>query len=103
MVIVSQSKSEIINFDNVFSLYVDTWISEDSGTEPDCCWCIKAEKAQDNLICQYLGEYKTEERAKEVLQELTKAFVERRITKDAQKFLGYSSMPEDTYFEMPEK
>ena len=69
MIILSQDKKEIVNFENVFMLYIDTWSSEEFATEPDC-WCIKAEKAQDNLICAFLGEYKTEERAKEVLQEI---------------------------------
>ncbi len=74
MTIVSQDKTEIINYDNVFSLYVDTWSSEEFATEPDC-WCIRAEKAQDNLIYAFLGEYKTEERAREVLRELINRIV----------------------------
>ena len=78
MVIVSQDKKTIYNFNNINCIFINS----------------------DNEI---RGRYKTEERAKEVLQEFTKAFVERRITKDAQKYFGYSSMPEDTYFEMPEK
>ena len=93
MVIVSQDKKTIYNFNNINCIFIN------SDNE------IRV--IDNNYIEGYsgdlLGRYKTEERAKEVLQEFTKAFVERRITKDAQKYFGYSSMPEDTYFEMPEK
>lgn len=69
MIIVSQDKMEIFNFEETFRLYVDNWSNEEFATEPNC-FCIKAEKSSDNMICAYLGEYETEERAKEVLQEI---------------------------------
>lgn len=69
MIIVSQDKMEIFNFEEIFRLYVDNWSNEEFATEPNC-FCIKAEKSSDNMICAFLGEYKTEERAKEVLQEI---------------------------------
>lgn len=69
MIIVSQDKMEIFNFDEMFRLYVDNWSNEEFATEPNC-FCIKAEKSSDNMICAFLGEYETEERAKEVLQEI---------------------------------
>ena len=69
MVIVSQDKMEIFNFNEIFRLYVDNWSNEEFATEPNC-FCIKAEKSSDNMICAFLGEYETEERAKEVLQEI---------------------------------
>ena len=69
MIIVSQDKMEIFNFEEIFRLYVDDWSNEEFATEPNC-FCIKAEKSNDNMICAFLGEYKTEERAKEVLQEI---------------------------------
>ncbi len=80
MIIVSQDKSKIVNFEQVASLYIDSWSNEEFATEPNC-FCIKAEKASDNLICMFLGEYKTEERAKEVLEEIIeniqcKSFIE---------------------------
>lgn len=70
MIIVSQDKMEIFNFDAIFRLSVDNWSNEEFATEPNC-FCIKAEKSSDNMICAFLGEYKTEERAKEVLKEIT--------------------------------
>ena len=69
MIIVSQDKMEIFNFEETFRLYVDNWTNEEFATEPNC-FCIKAEKSSDNMICAYLGEYETEERAREVLQEI---------------------------------
>ena len=69
MIIVSQDKMEIFNFEEMFRLYVDNWSNEEFATEPNC-FCIKAEKSSDNMICAFLGEYKTEARAKEVLQEI---------------------------------
>ena len=66
---------EVYNFDEIFRLYVDNWSNEEFATEPNC-FCIKAEKSSDNMICAFLGEYKTEERAKEVLQEIIKAYKE---------------------------
>lgn len=75
MIIVSQNKMEIFNFEEIFRLYVDNWSNEEFATEPNC-FCIKAEKSSDNMICAYLGEYATEERAKEILQEITKAYLD---------------------------
>ncbi|MCI7206231.1 MAG: hypothetical protein SPI94_04805 [Candidatus Onthovivens sp.] len=75
MLIISQDKMEVYNFDEIFRLYVDNWSNEEFATEPNC-FCIKAEKSSDNMICAFLGEYKTEERAKEVLQEIIKAYKE---------------------------
>lgn len=69
MIIVSQDKMEIFNFEEIFRLYVDNWSNEEFATEPNC-FCIKAEKSSDNMICAYLGEYDTEERAKEILSEI---------------------------------
>ena len=69
MIIVSQDKMEMFNFEEIFRLYVDNWSNEEFATEPNC-FCLKAEKSSDNMICAFLGEYKTEERAKEVLQEI---------------------------------
>lgn len=93
MIIVSQDKKEVFNVNNIFRLYIDTWSSEEFATEPNC-WCIKAEKSQDNLICTFLGEYETEERAKEVLQEIVTCY-----TSDGQieNFNG------QVCYEMPEK
>lgn len=75
MSIISQDKMEVYNFDEIFRLYVDNWLNGEFAIEPNC-FCIKAEKSNDNMICAFLGGYKTEERAKEVLQEIIKAYLD---------------------------
>lgn len=67
MVIVNQDRSEIVNFDETFRLYVDNWSDEDFPMEPTC-FCIRAEKSGDShMTSAFLGEYATMKRAKEVL------------------------------------
>lgn len=61
MIIVSQDKEEIINFDNMTRVYI-------TFDEDDDYVCIRTETV-DSLY-EDLGYYKTEERAKEVLQEI---------------------------------
>ena len=73
MIIINQDKTEIFNFEEIFRLYVDNWSNEEFETGPNC-FCIKAEKSSDNMIYAFLGEYKTEERAKEVLQEIVSKY-----------------------------
>lgn len=102
MIIVSQDKMEIFNFDEIFRLYVDNWSNEEFATEPNC-FCIKAEKSSDNMICTFLGEYKTEERAKEILQEIVKATIETRKSQELNNLFGGAGIiPSNTYYEMPE-
>lgn len=61
MIIVSQDKTKIVNFDNLTQIYL-TQDEEETET------FIRYETV-DSLYDD-LGEYKTEERAKEVLQEI---------------------------------
>lgn len=58
-----QNRDLIINFDNVTVI----GIAQNNSKEIDSITVDKEE--------QYLGEYKTEERAKEVLQEIVKTYV----------------------------
>ena len=78
MIVESQDKQELFNLNNIFRLYVDQWSSKEFATEPDS-WCIKAEKASDNMICAFLGQYETEERAKEVLQEIISFYIRNEM------------------------
>ena len=96
MIIVSQDKMEIFNFEEIFRLYVDNWSNEEFATEPNC-FCIKAEKSSDNMVCAYLGEYETEERAKEVLQEIIKAYLDCNV----QNVLAEYASVKNIVFEMP--
>lgn len=56
MIIVNQNQNIVINFTNVISIYV-----QENNVQ------VLMKKIEDALI---LGKYKTEERAKEVLQEI---------------------------------
>ena len=61
MIIVSQDKTDVINFDNVSWLYI----------EPNDFTINVALRYGESIS---IAEYKTEERAKEVLQEIIKTF-----------------------------
>ena len=61
MIIVSQDKEKIVNFDNLTQVYI-------TQDEEETAYFIRYETV-DSLYDD-LGEYKTEERAKEVLQEI---------------------------------
>ena len=65
MIIVSQDKGKIINFDNMTRVYI-------TFDEGDDDVCIRTETV-DSLY-EDLGYYKTEGRAKEVLQEIAQKF-----------------------------
>lgn len=51
----------------------------------------------------YIGVYETEERAKEVLLEIIKAYIENKKGQETNSIFGYSIIPSNTYYEMPEK
>lgn len=61
MIIVSQDKEKIVNFDNLTQVYI-------TQDEEETAYFIRYETV-DSLY-DNLGKYETEERAKEVLQEI---------------------------------
>ena len=65
MIIVSQDKEKIINFDNMTRVYIVFYEGDDDV-------CIRTETV-DSLF-EDLGYYKTEERAKEVLKEIVEKY-----------------------------
>lgn len=86
MIIVSQDKEEIVNFDNVTNIYV---------TE-DCS--IMAPLINGGMV--QLGLYPSLDRAKEILKEIYKYKDDLEHT----KFLGYTeAFWKSTTFEMPEE
>ena len=106
MIIVSQDKTQIFNFNEIFRLYIDNWSSEEFAIEPNC-FCIRAEKASDNMICAFLGEYATEERAKEVLALIYKIYADQMLIKHTRGDIQTALMQGDPnkyfdVFEMPE-
>ena len=90
MVIVNQNKTVIMNFNNTNYIAI-------SDDEP----LIFARTNNNSEIT--LAIYKTKERAKEVLKEIVEAYVDRKKSKDAQAVFGYSVIPSNTYYEMPEE
>lgn len=84
MVIVSQDKGEIINFDNMTRVYI-TFDEDDDDVY------IRTETV-DSLY-EDLGYYKTEGRAKEVLQEITEFWRNGAMT-DCKGFICYE-MPKE--------
>ena len=87
MIIVSQGKTAHINYDNIEATYL----------------LKKDDKIQINMRGNYdytIGEYETMERAKEVLQEIIKAYREYRTAECD----GYIDVLQETaVFEMPEE
>lgn len=65
MIIVSQDETKMVNFDNLTQIYI-------TRDEEETLFFIRYETV-DSLYDD-LGEYKTEERAKEVLQEIVKKY-----------------------------
>ena len=85
MIIVSQDKTKIVNFDNLTQIYI-------TRDEEETATFIRYETV-DSLYDD-LGEYKTEERAKEVLQEIIDMYKFNRCEAVGQKNAVYR-MPED--------
>lgn len=69
MIIINQNRTEVFNFNGIYRLFIDEWFWDNSSKEPDCFY-IRAEKNNGDVFCNILGEYKTEEKAKEVLTEM---------------------------------
>ena len=89
MIILSQDKTEIINFDNVNTLQV---------TKEGLIVSYENTYKAEDYCSNTLGQYKTEERAKEVLQEI----LNFRTNKLVMTTEGITSEIKD-YFEMPEE
>ena len=90
MIIVSQDKEEIINFDNMTRVYI-------TFDEDDDYVCIRTETV-DSLY-EDLGYYKTEARAKEVLQEIIKAYLDC----NEQNVLAEYAYVKNKVYEMPKE
>ena len=91
MIVVSQDKSEIINFDNVESIWVCK--HADDGIT------IEATRTTNST----LGLYTTEERAKEVLQEILKYYNSLKRKSVYAIGDGNFTFSEKFYYEMPKE
>lgn len=88
MIIVDQDKNKIINFDNVNEI-----LTTDTGE----ILVINNIHITDDCL-DVLGKYDTEERAKEVLQEIIKSYRDYRTAECD----GYTNILQETaVFEMP--
>ena len=89
MIIVSQDKTDLINFDNVNWLYV----------EPNDFTINVALKYGDSIS---IAEYKTLKRAKEVLQEIIKTFSYIQLSGTYEEIRGKLEITKLGRYEMPE-
>ena len=98
MIIVSQDKSVIVNFNNAEAIEIG------NVEENQCKGTIYARLVSDYFY--KIGEYKTEERAKEVLQEIIKEYRLTEITKATinrvSDDVGALVIKEVFVYEMPE-
>ena len=100
MIIVSQKKNSITNFDNVTNIEIDKF--EDDG------FLIKCQIT--NKMYVNVGFYKTEKRAKEVLQEIITGYTDfnylksfpTNITKSVEQFM-HKKYSYFNVYEMPEE
>lgn len=92
MIIISQDKNAIVNFDNVNEIRVkyDGKIATFDNTYDSRYDCS-----------DILGKYETEERAKEILQEIIRALIETKKVESADSMFGFSIIPPNTVYEMP--
>ena len=94
MIIISQDKMEIYNFNVIFRLYVDDWFN------------IRVEKSSDNMIDDFLGKYETEERAQEIITEIAQSYLDAENYKYLNEKMTteqLNNMQNGLIYEMPEE
>lgn len=97
MIIISQDKKAIINFKNLTEIYISTdEISTNQDNEKENYY-LRSESVCG--LYEDLGTYDTEERAKEVLQEIIKAYLDC----NEQNALAEFAYVKNKVFEMPEE
>lgn len=119
MIIVNQKKDGIVNFNNVKNLWIDLEINKKIGNH--IIKIHQSEKADEEDIVinksasiyadeEIIGQYETEERAKEVLKSIKAAYQSNKILECsesigqniiAEKFLEVGMIPFE--YNMPEK
>ena len=96
MIIVSQDKQKIINLENLIEIYITQ--DEMYPSQDDIDGYYLRSEAVGGMY-ENLGKYDTEERAKEVLQEIIKSYRNYRTAECD----GYTNVLQETaVFEMPE-
>ena len=100
MIIVSQDRNIIINFNNVANVNIEKCYNESLNKE-DFSYDILVYIVSSGLT--RIAKYQTKERAKEVLQEIIKAYIENKKTQETTSIFGFSIIPSNTYYEMPKE
>lgn len=90
MIIVNQNKSEIVNFDRINYIQVSK-IDKKSKSVIEINYA--------DMDWKIIAEYKTEERAKEILQEIINAYLDC----NEQNYLAEFAYVKNKVFEMPEE
>lgn len=100
MIIVSQDKKEIINFDNLVSVYViESYEAKEKGLKK-----YNIDFATTDEINFIIGTYETEERAKEVLKEIIEQFTVSKIKDSNYEYADLvMKVKKLSAFEMPEE
>lgn len=93
MIIVNQDKDQMFNFENVIYITVN-YLNKVVATTN---WNDNADGAYE------LGKYKTEERAKEVLQDIISRYEAIQLTKMSNKDYGYTLQDYTLVYEMPKE
>lgn len=97
MIIISQDKTKIINFDNIAHIF----ISKDSEKH------FLIEYGKMNGVSELLGVYETIERAKEVLEEISLAFANMEMLKipkiDIHQLIPATEMVRNLCYKMPKE
>lgn len=94
MIIISQDKMKIYNFNVIFRLYVDDLFN------------IRVEKSSDNMIDDFLGKYETEERAQEIITEIAQSYLDAENYKYLNERMTteqLNNMQNGLIYEMPEE
>lgn len=93
MIIVSQDRDNIINFDKIKNIWIDDNILDKTNTDFEIC-----------ADGESLGHYKTEEKAKEVLQEIQERYEHTQYLKCFNRINDlYEVGIKDFAYEMPEE
>lgn len=92
MIILSQNKIMLINFDNISGIVIRKNTDENM-------WQLQCKANEENK--RILGKYKTEERAKEVLNEIMENYKNWEYTKMGKLIIGKVIC--DAIYKMPEK
>ena len=96
MIIVSQSKGVIINFEKVNIININKLDERQIGA-----WFNCNEEENNNVL---LGEYATEERAKEVLEEITRTFTITEVQNASYEYADIAiKMRQYARYEMPKE